>query len=53
MRFKDRVVMVTGAAGGLGSAVVKKFTSEGAKAAMLDRNDEVLAAADRALRLLD
>lgn len=53
MRFKDRVVMVTGAAGGLGSAVVKKFTSEGAKAAMLDRNDEVLAAAVKKLGLRD
>ena len=42
MRFTDRVILVTGAAGGLGSAIVKKFTDEGAKAAMLDRNDEVL-----------
>lgn len=36
MRFKDRVVLVTGGAGGIGSATVRRFAEEGAKAILAD-----------------
>lgn len=36
MRFADKVVVVTGAAGGIGSATVERFTSEGARVVGLD-----------------
>ena len=41
--FKDQVVMVTGAAAGIGLAVVKKFASEGADICMCDLNSNALA----------
>lgn len=37
---KDRVIVITGAAGILGSSMVKHFACEGAKVAILDRNIE-------------
>jgi NAD(P)-dependent dehydrogenase (short-subunit alcohol dehydrogenase family) len=40
MRFKDRVVLVTGAAGVIGSASVHRFISEGALVAIADMNAE-------------
>ena len=39
------VVVVTGGAGALGQAVVGWFTARGAKIAVLDYSDELLAAA--------
>lgn len=36
MDFTDKVVIVTGAGGGMGSAITKKFTDLGAKMALLD-----------------
>ena len=36
MRFSDKVVLVTGGAGGIGSATVEKFAQEGAKAIVTD-----------------
>ena len=35
-RFIDKVVVTTGAAGGIGKAVSKRFYDEGAKVVMLD-----------------
>jgi 2,3-dihydro-2,3-dihydroxybenzoate dehydrogenase len=37
-RFANKIVMVTGAAGGIGSAVVTAFLAEGAVAAAVDRD---------------
>lgn len=31
MRFRDKVVVVTGAAGGIGSAICHRFAGEGAQ----------------------
>jgi len=36
MRFKDQVVMVTGAARGIGAATARAFGREGARVAVLD-----------------
>src|SRR3546814_20211599 len=36
MSFNDKVVIVTGAAGNLGSAVAQAFAAQGAKVAMVD-----------------
>ena len=36
MSFTDKVVVVTGAGGGMGTAVIQKFTDQGARAALLD-----------------
>lgn len=38
--IKDRVIVITGAAGILGTAMVKHFAEEGAKVVILDRNTE-------------
>lgn len=40
--FENKVIMITGAAGNLGRAVVEKFASEGAKLALIDMKVEYL-----------
>ncbi|RVG82489.1 SDR family NAD(P)-dependent oxidoreductase [Sinorhizobium meliloti] len=40
MRFKDKIVIVTGAAGGIGSAISARFAAEGAKVIVTDMNGE-------------
>lgn len=35
--FKDKVVVITGASGGLGSAMARRFATDGAKVAVCDR----------------
>jgi 3-oxoacyl-[acyl-carrier protein] reductase len=37
VRFKDKVVVVTGGAGGIGLATVRAFLAEGARVALLDK----------------
>ena len=44
-RFIDKVVVTTGAAGGIGKAVSKRFYDEGAKVVMLDLRQEWVDAA--------
>jgi len=39
-RFYDEVVIVTGGAGGIGSAIVHRFLNDGAKVAVADINKE-------------
>ena len=40
MRFENKTVVITGAAGGVGQALVKLFAREGAKIVVADRNAE-------------
>ncbi|MAT99239.1 MAG: 3-oxoacyl-ACP reductase [Anaerolineaceae bacterium] len=40
--FRNKVVMVTGASGNLGSAVTRAFAAAGAKLALIDRHPELL-----------
>ncbi len=40
MKFENKVVVITGAGGGIGTAIAKKFTDEGAKAALIDIKEE-------------
>lgn len=48
MNYQDQVVVLTGASGGIGSAMAEKFTSLGAKVALLDITlDRVEALAQR------
>lgn len=50
MRFHDRSVIVTGAAGGIGSAIAARFASEGAQVVVTDVNAEGAEAAAQAIR---
>ncbi|MEO5615687.1 MAG: SDR family NAD(P)-dependent oxidoreductase [Cypionkella sp.] len=50
MRFQDKVVVVTGAAGGIGSAICQRFASEGALVVVTDVNAEGAEAAAADIR---
>ena len=50
MRFQDKVVVVTGAAGGIGTAIARRFASEGARVVVTDVNAEGIAATVAGLR---
>ena len=46
--FKDKVIVVTGAASGIGAAICNKFAQEGARIVLMDMDEEgVKAAADQ------
>lgn len=40
--LKDKIVLITGAAGGIGTAAAKAFAKEGAKLALVDLNEDAL-----------
>ncbi len=42
--FKDKVIVITGAAGNLGRAVARAFAQHGARLAMLDLNEQTIQA---------
>lgn len=42
MNFSEKVVLITGAAGGIGIAAAKKFAAEGAKLALVDLKKKAL-----------
>ncbi len=45
--FKNKVVVVTGAASGIGLAICRKFASAGANIALLDMDNEALSACEQ------
>ena len=49
-RFTDQVVIVTGAVGGIGSAIVEGFLAEGAKVGLIDFNAQAGQAYEQALK---
>ncbi|HDS1738498.1 TPA: SDR family NAD(P)-dependent oxidoreductase [Pseudomonas putida] len=49
-RFEDKVVLVTGAAGGIGLATARAFSAEGAKVMLADRDGVKLHAAEELIR---
>ncbi|MBS3652032.1 SDR family oxidoreductase [Pseudaminobacter sp. 19-2017] len=50
MRFKDKIVVITGAASGMGLAAARKFAAEGATVALNDLKPESLEAAVGSIR---
>lgn len=46
-RFESKVVLVTGAAGGIGLAAAEAFAAEGARVMLVDRDGERVDAAAR------
>ncbi len=44
MRFSEKRVLVTGAAGGIGQVITKMLRAEGARVAAADRNCDGVAA---------
>lgn len=40
MKFKDKIVVVTGGAGGIGSAIACDFAKEGARVIIIDKNED-------------
>jgi NAD(P)-dependent dehydrogenase (short-subunit alcohol dehydrogenase family) len=50
MRFQDRIIIVTGAAGGIGRAIARRFAAEGGRVILTDANAEGVEAAAAAIR---
>jgi NAD(P)-dependent dehydrogenase (short-subunit alcohol dehydrogenase family) len=40
LRFVDHIVLVTGASGGIGSAIAERFASEGARVCVADVDED-------------
>ncbi|MDU1054409.1 SDR family oxidoreductase [Clostridium baratii] len=50
IKFKDKVVVITGATGGIGKAAVKAYLNSGAKVAMLDVENDSLKKVEDEMR---
>lgn len=50
MRFQNKTVIVTGAAGGIGTAIARRFADEGGRVVMTDMNAQALDQAADAVR---
>lgn len=50
MRFQEKSVLVTGAAGGIGTAIAQRFANEGARVVLTDSNAEGAEAAAATIR---
>jgi NAD(P)-dependent dehydrogenase (short-subunit alcohol dehydrogenase family) len=48
-RLNDKIALITGASGGIGSATAKRFVAEGARVVLTDRDADALAAVADAL----
>jgi meso-butanediol dehydrogenase/(S,S)-butanediol dehydrogenase/diacetyl reductase len=51
--LKDKRVVITGGAGGIGAATARRFLAEGARVAVLDRDDAALRRLEREVTGLD
>ena len=51
MRFENKVVIITGAAGGIGKEIARKLASEGAKLTLVDLNEAAVIAVAEELNL--
>ena len=51
MRFENKVVIITGAAGGIGKEIARKLAGEGAKLTLVDLNEVILKALSQELNL--
>lgn len=51
MRFENKVVIITGAAGGIGKEIARKLSSEGAKLTLVDLNEDAVKAVATELHL--
>lgn len=49
MRLKDKIAVITGAAGDIGTASARRFLEEGAQIALIDRDQDGLAATSKSL----
>lgn len=53
MKFENKIIIVTGAAGGIGKEVVRKLVSEKAKVVLVDLNEDAIKAVQTELSLTD
>ncbi|BAK17897.1 dehydrogenase with different specificities [Solibacillus silvestris StLB046] len=53
MKFENKIIIVTGAAGGIGKEVVRKLVSEKAKVVLVDLNEAAIKAVQTELSLTD
>jgi NAD(P)-dependent dehydrogenase (short-subunit alcohol dehydrogenase family) len=50
MEFRDKVILITGAAGSIGKGIAKRFLSDGAKVFITDLDTEILKQAEQEMK---